>query len=97
MGDTVADFNRAALSLAGCGKVRLFDTLQAKTLAMDAGTVLDLNGKTLTVRSMQAGGKNVASGTYVAGSTLFTDGYVTDSATGGSVVVLGTGTLIVIR
>jgi hypothetical protein len=96
-GDTAADFKQAALSLEACGKARLFETLQMKTFVMDAGTVLDLNGKTLTVRSMQTDGGNVASGTYAAGSTLFTDGYVLDSAGGGSVVVLGAGTVVVIR
>ena len=96
-GDSAADFKQAALLLAACGKARLFETLQAESLAMDAGTVFDLNGKTLTVRSMEAGGDNVPSGTYSAGSTLFTDGFVTDSVGGGQVVVLGAGTVVVIR
>ena len=97
LGDSAADFKKAALSLAACGKARLFETLQAETLSMESDTVLDVNGKTLVVRTLQTGGENVPSGTYAAGSALFTEGYVTDSAGGGSVVVLGASTLVVIR
>ena len=97
LGDSAADFKKASLSLAACGKARLFETLQAETLSMESDTVLDVNGKTLVVRTLQTGGENVPSGTYAAGSALFTEGYVTDSAGGGSVVVLGASTLVVIR
>ena len=96
-GDSAADFKQAALLLAACGKARLFETLQAESLSMESGTALDLAGMALTLRSMQAGGENVPAGTYAAGSTLFTDGFVTDSVGGGSVVVLGAGTVVVIR
>jgi hypothetical protein len=64
---------------------------------MESGTALDLAGMALTLRSMQAGGENVPAGTYSAGSTLFTDGFVSDSVGGGSVVVLGAGTVMVVR
>jgi hypothetical protein len=91
------DLSKASLSIEDCAIVKLANSLAMTSATMASGTKLDLNGETLTVRSMRAGGENVPSGTYAAGSTLFTDGYVTDSVGGGSVVVLGVGTVMVVR
>lgn len=78
-------------------RVDLSASLFLKSASLASGTVLDLAGKTFTVRGMTAGGAKIASGIYAAGSSLFTDGYVVDSVGGGQVVVLGAGTVIVVR
>ena len=87
----------ASLSIEANARVKLAASLKMQQAAMSAGTLLDLAGKTLVVRSMTAGGAKVAPGTYAAGSTLFTDGYVVDSVGGGQVLVLGAGTVMVVR
>ena len=69
-------------------KLRLYDTLAMSKLTMSVDTKLDLNGKTLTVRSAKLGDTTVAAGTYAAGSAALGD-FVTDSVGGGSLVVTG--------
>lgn len=82
--DAVADFKNASLSLLDCGKVRLYDTLAMSKLTMSVDTKLDLNGKTLTVRSAKLGDTTLAAATYAASD--YSD-YLTDSVGGGSLVV----------
>ena len=84
--DAAADFKNASLSLLDCGKVRLYDTVQMSKLTLAADCKIDLNGKTLTVSSAKLGENVLAAGTYAAGATALGD-FVTDSATGGSLIV----------
>ena len=84
--DAVADFKNASLSLLDCGKVRLYDTVQMSKLTLAADCKLDLNGNTLTVSSAKLGDTTLAAGTYAAGAAALGD-FVTDSATGGSLIV----------
>ena len=65
---------------------------------MDAasGTVLDLNGKALTVKSAKLGGAKLSPGTYAASDEAVT-GFVTDSGEGGELVVTGGGFYLFVR
>jgi len=90
-------FGAASIAIEANARVVLTAPLKMQQATMEPGTVLDLAGKTLVVRSMTADGAKVAPGTYSAGSTLFTDGFVTDSVGGGQVLVLGAGTVMVVR
>lgn len=86
----------ASLSIEASARIKLSASLKMQQVAMSTGTVLDLASKTFIVRGMTAGGARVSPGVYVAGSTLFTDGYVTDSVGGGVLQVLGDATVIMI-
>ncbi len=90
-------FDKASFAFEDYARVKLHESFKAESLSMESGTALDLAGMALTLRSMQAGGENVPAGTYSAGSTLFTDGFVSDSVGGGQVLVLGAGTVMVVR
>lgn len=94
--DAVADFKKASLSLLDCGKVRLYETLQMANLTLAENCKLDLNGKTLTVNTARFGGTKLKPGTYVAGDAALGD-FVTDSVGGGSLVVKGTGMMLLVR
>ena len=97
MADDPATLKNTSLVVTDKARVDLSASLFLKSASLASGTVLDLAGKTFTVRGMTAGGAKIASGIYAAGSALFTDGYVVDSVGGGQVVVLGAGTVIVVR
>ncbi len=71
---------------------------------MASDTVLDLNGKTLAVRSAMLGNVKLAPGTYAAGSTVaIGEGtladYLVDTAegAGGALVVSGGGFRLSLR
>jgi hypothetical protein len=94
--DAAEDFRSASLSVEAAARVKLFDDLRMANLEMAADTVLDLNGKTFTVKSAKVNGVKLASGTYAAGDEAVS-GFVVDSATGGSLVVTGGGFSIIVR
>lgn len=94
--DSVADFKMAALVVGDCGRVKFFDELNLRSVRVSSGSVLDLNGKTLTVKSATMNGVKLAPGTYVAGDEAVA-GFVVDPATGGSLVVSGGGLMILVR
>ena len=100
--DSVADFKMAALVVGDCGRVKFFDELKLRSVRVSSGSVLDLNGKTLTVKSAKVNGVKLAPGTYAAGSTVaIGEGalgdYLVDTATGGALVVSGGGFSIIVR
>nr|MCR5839921.1 DUF2341 domain-containing protein [Kiritimatiellia bacterium] len=102
--DDIADFKKAKLLLADCGRVRLYDSLQMASMTMESHCELDLNGKTFTVKSAKLGETRLAPGTYAAGSTVaIGEGtladYLVDTAegTGGSLVVKGGGFAVILR
>ena len=66
------------------------------SLDMASGTVLDLNGKTLTVKSAKLGGAKLSLGTYAASNEAVA-GFVADSGAGGELVVGGGGFTLIVR
>jgi hypothetical protein len=94
--DSVADFKMAALVVGDCGRVKFFDELKLRSVRVSSGSVLDLNGKTLTVKSATINGVRLAPGTYDADNKAV-EGFVVDSETGGSLVVNGGGLTILVR
>ena len=94
--DLTDDFKKASLTLDAAARVKLFDSLRMIALDMATDTKLDLNGKTLTVKSATINGVKLAPGTYAAGNAAVA-GFVVDSATGGALVVNGGGLTILVR
>ena len=97
MADTAAALAKTSLIVSDKARVDFSTNLLLRSASMSTGTVLNLNGKTVTVKTMTAGGVNVAPGVYTAGSSLFTTGYLIDTSTGGTLIVRGSGTTILIR
>ena len=95
-GDVASDFtHRASLTIGDCGRVLLnADLAKMSTLTMSADTKLDLNGKTLTVNTAKLGDTKLAPGTYAADA--YPD-YLIDSVGGGSLIVKGTGMMILVK
>ena len=101
-GGETDDFRKASLKTEAAARVKLFDDLRMAKLEMDIGTVLDLNGKTLVVKSAKVNGVKLSPGTYAAGSTLeigegMLADYLVDTATGGALVVTGGGFQLIVR
>ena len=88
------DFRKASLALEAAARVKIFENLKMASLEMAAGTVLDLNGKTLTVKRAKANEIPVLPGTYTPAKL---SGYLVDSAGGGALVVTGGGLHLHIR
>ena len=88
------DFKKASLALEAAARVKLFANIRMDALEMAAGTVLDLNGKTLTVKRAKASEIPVLPGTYTPAKL---SGYLVDSAGGGALVVTGGGLHLHIR
>lgn len=86
------NFKNASLALEAAARIKLFANIRMVSLEMAAGTVLDLNGKTLTVKRAKANEIPVLPGTYTQLS-----GYLVDSASGGALVVSGGGLHLHIR
>lgn len=97
LADTAAALAKTSLIVSDKARVDFSTNLLFRSASMSSGTVFNLNGKTVTVKSMTAGGANVAPGVYTAGSSLFTAGYLIDTSTGGTLIVRGSGTTILIR
>lgn len=92
--ETVADFKSASLFVGDCARIKLFANIRMAALEMASGTVLDLNGKTLTVKRAKANEIPVLPGTYTPAKL---SGYLVDSAGGGALVVTGGGLHLHIR
>ena len=95
-GGETDDFRKASLKTEAAARVKLFDDLRMARVDMVAGTVLDLNGKTLTVDSATLGSVKLTTGTYAAGNAAVA-GFIVDTATGGALVVTGGGFSIRVR
>ena len=93
-GGETDDFRKASLALEAAARVKLFANIRMDALEMAAGTVLDLNGKTLTVKRAKANEIPVLPGTYTPAKL---SGYLVDSASGGALVVTGGGLHLHIR
>jgi hypothetical protein len=94
--DSAADFKKAALVVGDCGRVKFFDELRLRSVEVELGSELDLNGMTLTVNSATLGSVKLAPGTYAVDDDAL-EGFITDSATGGSLVVKGGGFMLHVR
>ena len=94
--DSADDFKKASLVLEAAARVKLFENLKMASLDMASGTVLDLNGKTLTVKSAKLGGAKLSLGTYAASNEAVA-GFVADSGAGGELVVGGGGFTLIVR
>lgn len=88
------NFKKASLALEAAARVKLFANIRMDALEMAAGTVLDLNGKTLTVKRAKANEIPVLPGNYTPAKL---SGYLVDSASGGALVVTGGGLHLHIR
>ena len=97
-GDLTADYKSVKLEVADYGRALVnVDDLKLSSVALTtADAVLDLNGKTLTVNTARFGGTKLKPGTYAADDAALGD-FVTDSVGGGSLVVKGTGMVLLVR
>ena len=102
--DAPSALKKTRLLIDGASRVELTDDLRLIGLTMASDTVLDLNGKTLAVRSAMLGNVKLAPGTYAAGSTVAIGGgtladYLVDTAegAGGALVVSGGGFRLSLR
>ncbi len=102
--DAPEAFKKTDLVVAGAAKVQLTDALKIAGLTIDSDSMIDLSGKTLTVKSARVNGVKLSPGTYAAGSTVeIGEGklgdYLVDTAEGegGSLVVKGGGFAVILR
>lgn len=94
--DAIDDFKNAGMTLSDKALVKVSTTFKLRALTIAENSKLDLNGNTLTVKKAVLGDTKLVAGTYAAGDAALGD-FVTDSADGGSVTVLGTGLLLTFR
>ena len=96
LGDAAADFKKAKLVIADRGVVALGATLSMDSLSIEANSRLDLHGESLSVSDAWLGGAKLPYATYTAGSAAVA-GFVVDSAGGGTLVVRGRSTLLIVK
>ena len=99
--DDVADFRRADLIVRNQAKAQVTaadanGTFKMDEIEIDETGELDLFGNKFVVTSAKVGGRSVPPGTYAAADEAVA-GYVTDSGEGGSLVVVGNSTVIMLR
>lgn len=80
-------FSQTGLSVEGTAAVRISDTMKLRTLNVEEGSVLDLNGVELTVKRVVLGGQKVPPGRYKASS--FADSLKDSSADDSGVLMVG--------
>ena len=92
------DFRKASLKTEAAARVKFFTDLRMGGLEMASGTVLDLNGKKLTVNAAKMGDGKLAPGTYTASSAAVSD-FVIDTAdgAGGELIITGGGFKLIVR
>ena len=94
--DAPEAFKKTDLVVAGAAKVQLTDALKIAGLTIDSDSLIDLNGKKLTVNTAKVNGVKLAPGTYGAGDEAVS-GFVVDSVSGGALVVTGGGFVLHVR
>ena len=94
--DALEALKKTNLAIAGAAKVQLTDTFKIAGLSIENDSLLDLNGKTLAVRSAMLGNEKLSPGTYAEDNAAVA-GFVVDSATGGALVVTGGGFQLIVR
>ena len=102
--DAPEAFKKTDLAVAGAAKVQLTDALKIAGLTIDSDSLIDLNGKTLTVKSAKINGVRLAPGTYdVESDVAIGEGtlgdYLDDTAedAGGELVVKGVSFMVIVR
>ena len=72
--------------------------MKLESVSVNSSSVIDLCGKTLTVKSATLGGIKLSPGTYAA-SNAAVEGFVVDTAdgAGGTLVVTGGGFMLIVR
>ncbi len=98
-GDAVVDFKKAKLVVRNNAIAEVStEGLRLNAVMVDAGSSLELAGRTLTVTKATLGGVKLKPGTYKVSDAALV-GFVTDSSSGatGSLVVTGGGIAIIIR
>ena len=98
-GDAVADFKKAKLVICNNAIAEVSaEDLRLNAVTVDAGSSLELAGRTLTVAKATLGSPKLKPGTYKASDAGLV-GFVTDSSSGatGSLVVTGGGIAIIVR
>ena len=102
--DDPADLKKCSLEVSNYARIGIAETLKLASLETDSSSVIDLNGKTLTVKSAKVNGVRLAPGTYAAGSDVeIGEGtladYLVDTAdgAGGELIVGGVGLSILVR
>lgn len=100
-GDSAASLKNVSLAISEAGRVSISEDLRIRDLAItgDEGEnhcSINLNGKTFTVARAKLGDAKLPVGTYVAGDEVL-GGFVSDSATGGLLVVRGEGLRLLFR
>ncbi len=94
--DTPSALKRTSLFVGGLARVELTHGLYLANGELAAGSSIDLKGKTLSFRNLSLNGDAVPGGQYAYDHSAVA-GFFADSVGGGSVVVLGVGTVVVIR
>ena len=91
------NLDKASLHISEAGRVRICqEELKLNILTVEETSVIDLFGSTLSVTRAKIGGKSLGAGVYEPSD--FADNLVdTSEAGGGTIVVLGEGTLIILR
>ncbi len=93
----VDDFSRSRFFVEEFGRLRLIDDVTLPHLVLESGTLLDLNGFILNVRSMTIGGVDLVTGTHTAASLGVSEVEDTSSANTGQIVRPALGTYILIK
>ena len=91
------NLDKASLHISEAGRVRICqEELKLNILTVEETSVIDLFGSTLSVTRAKIGSKSLGAGVYEPSD--FADNLVdTSEAGGGTIVVLGEGTLIILR
>ncbi len=97
LGDEAADFKKAKLIIADRGVVAIDAPLfKMKTVSIAANCRLDLHGNKVVVTDAFLAGEKCPYGTFTAASSAVA-GFVYDSVGGGTLVVCGQATVVIVR
>ena len=97
LGDAAADFKKAKLIIADRGVVAIDAPLfKMKTVSIAQNCRLDLHGNKVVVTDAFLAGEKCPYGTFTAASSAVA-GFVYDSVGGGTLVVCGQATVVIVR
>ena len=97
LGDAAADFKKAKLVIADRGVVAIdAPTFRLASVSIEANSRLDLHGNKVVVADAFLAGEKCPYGTFTASSSDVA-GYVFDSVGGGTFVVAGQGTVLIVK
>ncbi len=95
-GEPIDDLSKATLAISNNSTVILVADVKVGALDIASGSTIDLNGHTITVKRAKLGDTKFSSGEYTAADAEVA-GFVTDSVGGGSLVVRGIGTVLLLN